>query len=121
MRAIDLFGWSGEAPLYTQQEAQASLQRMLRGVKVRDVMEADPAERVRRRMEQSPELLRLGPEAVLYAILDEVVDELERSWAEPPSELGPWSPPSGVTAPSAPRTKRTRVPLLNAARGRQGR
>jgi magnesium transporter len=31
--------------------------------------------RVRRRMEKSPELLRLGPEAVLYAILDEVVDE----------------------------------------------
>ncbi|UNX54556.1 magnesium and cobalt transport protein CorA [Georgenia sp. TF02-10] len=31
--------------------------------------------RVRRRMEDQPELLRLGPEAVLYAILDEVVDE----------------------------------------------
>ncbi len=31
--------------------------------------------RVRRRMEASPDLLRLGPEAVLYAILDEVVDE----------------------------------------------
>jgi magnesium transporter len=29
---------------------------------------------VRRRMEESPELLRLGPEAVLYAILDAVVD-----------------------------------------------
>ncbi|MET9544433.1 magnesium and cobalt transport protein CorA [Streptomyces sp. NPDC006627] len=29
---------------------------------------------VRRRMEASPELLRLGPEAVLYAILDAVVD-----------------------------------------------
>ncbi|MCL6671608.1 MULTISPECIES: magnesium and cobalt transport protein CorA [Streptomyces] len=29
---------------------------------------------VRHRMEQSPELLRLGPEAVLYAILDAVVD-----------------------------------------------
>ncbi|MFI6876461.1 magnesium and cobalt transport protein CorA [Streptomyces sp. NPDC050400] len=29
---------------------------------------------VRRRMEQSPDLLRLGPEAVLYAILDAVVD-----------------------------------------------
>ncbi|MCX5279859.1 MULTISPECIES: magnesium and cobalt transport protein CorA [unclassified Streptomyces] len=29
---------------------------------------------VRRRMEDSPELLRLGPEAVLYAILDSVVD-----------------------------------------------
>ncbi|MDX6310547.1 MAG: magnesium transporter, partial [Streptomyces sp.] len=29
---------------------------------------------VRRRMESSPELLRLGPEAVLYAILDTVVD-----------------------------------------------
>ncbi|MER6415070.1 magnesium and cobalt transport protein CorA [Streptomyces humidus] len=30
---------------------------------------------VRRRMEESPELLRLGPEAVLYAILDAVVDD----------------------------------------------
>jgi magnesium transporter len=29
---------------------------------------------VRARMEQTPELLRLGPEAVLYAILDRVVD-----------------------------------------------
>ncbi|MFB9307618.1 magnesium transporter [Agromyces hippuratus] len=32
---------------------------------------------VRRRMESSPELLAMGPEAVLYAILDEVVDEYE--------------------------------------------
>jgi len=31
--------------------------------------------RVRRRMERQPELLALGPEAVLYAIMDEVVDE----------------------------------------------
>ncbi|MBX9246903.1 magnesium and cobalt transport protein CorA [Actinotalea ferrariae] len=31
--------------------------------------------RVRQRMEAAPDLLRLGPEAVLYAILDEVVDE----------------------------------------------
>ncbi|HSV40561.1 MAG TPA: magnesium/cobalt transporter CorA [Nocardioidaceae bacterium] len=31
--------------------------------------------RVRKRLEGSPELLRLGPEAVLYAILDQVVDE----------------------------------------------
>ncbi len=31
--------------------------------------------RVRRRLESSPGLLRLGPEAVLYAVLDEVVDE----------------------------------------------
>ena len=30
---------------------------------------------VRRRTEESPDLLRLGPEAVLYAILDQVVDE----------------------------------------------
>jgi magnesium transporter len=30
---------------------------------------------VRRRLESAPELLRLGPEAVLYAILDQVVDE----------------------------------------------
>ncbi|MEV4736718.1 MULTISPECIES: magnesium/cobalt transporter CorA [unclassified Microbacterium] len=32
---------------------------------------------VRRRMESNPELLAMGPEAVLYAILDEVVDEYE--------------------------------------------
>ncbi|OCG73611.1 magnesium/cobalt transporter CorA [Microbacterium sediminis] len=32
---------------------------------------------VRRRMEQNPELLAMGPEAVLYAVLDEVVDEYE--------------------------------------------
>lgn len=31
--------------------------------------------RVRRRLEGQPQLLALGPEAVLYAILDEVVDE----------------------------------------------
>ena len=31
--------------------------------------------RVRSRLEQEPELLRLGPEAVLYAVLDQVVDE----------------------------------------------
>ncbi|WP_261166001.1 magnesium and cobalt transport protein CorA [Microbacterium sp. Marseille-Q6965] len=31
--------------------------------------------RVRRRMEADPDLLRRGPEAVLYAILDEVVDQ----------------------------------------------
>ncbi|QEE60289.1 magnesium and cobalt transport protein CorA [Salinibacterium sp. dk2585] len=30
--------------------------------------------RVRRRLESSPELLALGPDAVLYAVLDEVVD-----------------------------------------------
>lgn len=30
---------------------------------------------VRRRLEAHPELLRLGPEAVLYAVLDQVVDE----------------------------------------------
>ena len=37
--------------------------------------EAPDLAKVRRRMEASPELLRRGPEAVLYAILDEVVDE----------------------------------------------
>ncbi|TDW29423.1 magnesium and cobalt transport protein CorA [Cryobacterium psychrophilum] len=31
--------------------------------------------RVRKRMEETPHLLALGPEAVLYAILDQVVDE----------------------------------------------
>ncbi len=30
---------------------------------------------VRRRLEETPELLRFGPEAVLYAVLDQVVDE----------------------------------------------
>jgi magnesium transporter len=30
---------------------------------------------VRRRLEANPDLLRLGPEAVLYAVLDQVVDE----------------------------------------------
>ena len=30
---------------------------------------------VRNRMESSPELLRLGPEAVLYAVIDQVVDD----------------------------------------------
>ncbi len=33
--------------------------------------------RVRRRMEADPEFLALGPEAVLYAILDQVVDQYE--------------------------------------------
>ncbi|MGA1810927.1 magnesium/cobalt transporter CorA [Frondihabitans sp. 4ASC-45] len=33
--------------------------------------------KVRHRMEASPDLLALGPEAVLYAILDQVVDEYE--------------------------------------------
>jgi len=33
--------------------------------------------RVRQRLEQSSELLKLGPEAVLYAILDQVVDEYD--------------------------------------------
>ncbi|WP_104106810.1 magnesium and cobalt transport protein CorA [Nocardioides sp. 616] len=33
--------------------------------------------RIRRRMEADPDLLALGPEAVLYAILDQVVDEYE--------------------------------------------
>jgi magnesium transporter len=33
--------------------------------------------RVRRRMESQPEFLALGPEAVLYAILDQAVDEYE--------------------------------------------
>ena len=33
--------------------------------------------RVRRRMEAEPDILRLGPEAILYAILDRVVDDYE--------------------------------------------
>ena len=37
--------------------------------------ESPDLSRVRRRMESEPELLARGPEAVLYAILDEVVDE----------------------------------------------
>jgi len=36
--------------------------------------ESPDLRRVRRRMEASPQLLTMGPEAVLYAILDEVVD-----------------------------------------------
>nr|MDT0665455.1 CorA family divalent cation transporter [Micromonospora sp. DSM 115978] len=36
--------------------------------------EAPELSRVRGRMEHSPDLLRRGPEAVLYAVLDEVVD-----------------------------------------------
>ncbi|MCU1406759.1 MAG: transporter [Glaciihabitans sp.] len=42
-------------------------------VTVRHAANPDLA-RVRHRMENNPELLALGPEAVLYAILDEVVD-----------------------------------------------
>ncbi len=37
--------------------------------------EAPDLGKVRRRLEQNPDLLRRGPEAILYAILDEVVDE----------------------------------------------
>ncbi len=37
--------------------------------------EAPDIARVRDRLEHAPDLLRLGPEAVLYAIMDEVVDE----------------------------------------------
>ncbi|MDO8382587.1 MULTISPECIES: magnesium/cobalt transporter CorA [Microbacterium] len=37
--------------------------------------EAPDLARVRHRLESQPDLLALGPEAVLYAILDEVVDE----------------------------------------------
>ena len=33
--------------------------------------------RVRKRLERNPELLALGPQAVLYAVLDEVVDEYQ--------------------------------------------
>lgn len=36
--------------------------------------ESPDLSRVRRRMEASPELLAMGPQAILYAILDEVVD-----------------------------------------------
>jgi magnesium transporter len=39
--------------------------------------------RVRRRMESQPEFLALGPDAVLYAILDQVVDEYEPVAAGP--------------------------------------
>jgi magnesium transporter len=37
--------------------------------------ESPDLRRVRRRLEDTPDLLRRGPEAVLYAILDQVVDE----------------------------------------------
>lgn len=43
-------------------------------VTIRHAQSPDLA-RVRRRLESQPELLAQGPEAVLYAILDEVVDE----------------------------------------------
>lgn len=43
-------------------------------VTVRHAESPDLAQ-VRRRLEAQPELLRLGPEAVLYAILDQVVDQ----------------------------------------------
>jgi magnesium transporter len=39
--------------------------------------EAPNLARVRTRLEHSPDLLRCGPEAILYAILDQVVDEYE--------------------------------------------
>jgi magnesium transporter len=39
--------------------------------------EGSELSRVRRRMESEPEMLRLGPEAILYAILDRVVDDYE--------------------------------------------
>lgn len=39
--------------------------------------ESPDLRRVRRRLERSPELLRLGPEAVLYAILHQVVAEYQ--------------------------------------------
>jgi magnesium transporter len=39
--------------------------------------EAPDLGRVRDRLERSPALLRLGPEAVLYAILDQVVDDYD--------------------------------------------
>jgi magnesium transporter len=45
-------------------------------VTVRHAESPDLAQ-VRRRLEQTPELLCLGPEAVFYAILDQVVDEYE--------------------------------------------
>jgi magnesium transporter len=42
---------------------------------------------VRRRLEGSPELLRLGPEAVLYAVLDQVVDEYAPVVAGPENDI----------------------------------
>lgn len=39
--------------------------------------EASTLDRVRRRLESMPELLRRGPEAILYAILDQMVDDYE--------------------------------------------
>ena len=48
-------------------------------VTVRHAESPDLAQ-VRRRLEQTPELLRLGPEAVFYAILDQLVDEYEPDW-----------------------------------------
>lgn len=45
-------------------------------ISVRHAESTDPAA-VRRRLESEPSLLELGPDAVLYAILDRVVDEYE--------------------------------------------
>jgi magnesium transporter len=45
-------------------------------VTIRNAESPDLA-RVRRRLESQPELLALGPEAVLYAIFDQVVDEYQ--------------------------------------------
>jgi magnesium transporter len=39
--------------------------------------EAPDLRMVRKRLQEAPDLLRLGPEAVLYAILDQVVDEYQ--------------------------------------------
>lgn len=39
--------------------------------------ESPDLKRVRHRLEEQPDLLALGPEAVLYAILDEVIDEYQ--------------------------------------------
>ena len=36
---------------------------------------------VRRRLESMPELPRRGPEAILYAVMDRVVDDYARWWS----------------------------------------
>jgi magnesium transporter len=55
----------GELHVFTGQEFVVTIRHA----------EAPDLGRVRDRLEQAPELLRRGPEAVLYAILDQVVDE----------------------------------------------
>ena len=67
--------------------------------------------RVRHRMEDTPELLRLGPEAVLYAILDQVVDEYE------PVVAGWRTTSTRSRTSSSAATRRSRAGSTTCSRG----